>query len=189
MKFLVTCWACLLLVLAVTEGNEHRGPPQRHQSLSDSIRLLDVTRGVLRKITKISFLSRFSYVEWIQQKLDTVYLYVTAGQTLAAKLDPGLLDALTGVAGRAEREERRSTMNDYVLNWRYKPAAIPAYIRKKSKLSNDVEEEIDEDFSASHSNDRGYYGGGGGGHGGGSYGGGGHGGGGYGGGGYGGGGR
>ncbi|XP_032785795.2 uncharacterized protein LOC116923439 [Daphnia magna] len=185
MKFFVTCWACL--VLALVEGNENRGQPQRHQSLSDSIRLLDVTRGVLRKVTKIGFLSRLPYVEWIVQKLDTVHLYVSAGQALAAKLDPDLLEALAGVAGsgRREREERRSTMNDYILNWRYKPAAIPAYIRKKSKPIDDLDEEIDEDFSASHSShDRGYYGGGhGGGYGGGGYGGGGYGGGGYGGGG------
>jgi hypothetical protein len=104
-------------------------------------------------------------LDWILQKLDTVHLYVSAGQTLAEKLDPDLLDALSGAteSGRSEEnwEPRSSSFDDYLNSWRRRPAAIPAYIRKsKTKLSDDDEEELDEEYSASYQ-ERGYYGGGG----------------------------
>ncbi len=122
--------------------------------MADSIRFLDVTRGVLRKVGKVGWLSKLPYLDWILQKLDTVHLYVSAGQTLAEKLDPDLLEALAGLAGNG-RSEPRSSFDDYVVSWRRKPAEIPAYVRKsKTKLSDD-EEELDEDYSASQ--DRGYY--------------------------------
>lgn len=164
LSFLVIC--CWLSALAVAEEpNANELLPKRHQSLSDSIRLLDVTRGVLRKVTKVRWLSKVPHLDWILQKLDTVHLYVSAGQTLAEKLDPDLLDALSGAteSGRSEEnwEPRSSSFDDYLNSWRRRPAAIPAYIRKsKTKLSDDDEEELDEEYSASYQ-ERGYYGGGG----------------------------
>lgn len=158
MKFLLItcCWPCLLLVLANSTADDDQVVPERRQSLADSIRFLDVTRGVLRKVGQVGWLSKLPYREWILQKLDTVHLYVSAGQTLAEKLDPDLLEALAGLAaGNGRSEARMSSFDDYVISWRRKPAEIPAYVRKsKTKLSDD-EEELDEDYSASQ--DRGYY--------------------------------
>ena len=118
-----------------------------------------------------------------------MYLYVSAGQTLAEKLDPDLLGALADLG--SSNSLARSTTSDY-SSWRYRPAAIPAYTRKSKTKGHsatyDDEEDIDEEFSASSYGGGGYGGGGHGGHGGGGYGGGGYGGGGHGGGGYGGGG-
>ncbi len=158
MKFLLItcCWSCLLFVLANSTADDDQVVPERRQSLADSIRFLDVTRGVLRKVGQVGWLSRLAYLEWILQKLDTIHLYVSAVQTLAEKLDPDLLEALAGLAGNGRSEPRMSSFDDYVISWRRKPAEIPAYVRKsKTKLSDD-EEELDEDYSAS-SQDRGYY--------------------------------
>lgn len=169
---LITCWSCSLLALAAAdEPNAGQVSPERRQSLADSIRFLDVTRGVLRKVGQVGWLPKLAYLEWILKKLDAVHLYVSAGQTLAAKLDPDLLEALAGVAENG-RSEPRSSFDDYVVSWRRKPAEIPAYVRKSKTKLSDEEEDFDEDYSASQ--DRGYYKSGGtygGGKGGGSYGG------------------
>lgn len=180
MRGFVSCWPSVLVIyLSVANA----GVLERQQSLSDSIRLLDFTRELLRRAGRFQFGRPYTtYVDWILQKLDSVHLYVSAGQTLADKLDPDLLDALAGLG----QSDGRSLTGDYMANWRYKPAAIPAYVRKnkiKPPIIDD-DEELDEDFSASSYG--GGYGGGhgggygyGGGYGGGDYGGGGHGGGGY----------
>ena len=171
MKHFVACWSLVLLLATLSETRN----ADVRRSLSDSVRLLGVARGFLRKI------SGSQYVDWILEKLDSVHLYVSAGQTLAEKLDPDLLDWLADKLGarRSSRADGRSTNSDYASSWRYRPAAIPAYIRKKNKPSSYDEEEEDEDYSASSYGGGGHGGYGGGGHGGGGYGGGGYGGGGY----------
>lgn len=194
MKSSIKCWpGVLATILSISYLSAATAILEHHRSLTDSIRLLDITRGLLRRVGAVQF--GHPYLNWVVQKLDTIHLYVSAGQTLADKLDPDLVDALANFGN--EESQARSTTGDYFSSWRYRPAAIPAYVRKsKTKLNpasstHDDEEEDDEDYSASSYGGGGYGGGGhgGGGYGGGGYGGGGHGGGGYGGGGYGGGGH
>lgn len=148
-----------VLVLLVIQQLASQSPVVGQESLLGSAKILTTVRGWLQR-AQDAHLGQ-PYVDWVLQKLNVANLYVSAGQALAEKLDPDLVDAIGNAISRRQISgdgSKRST-DDYVSSWRYRPANIPAFVRKsKTKISpGDDEEEEDLHPASSHG---GSYGGG-----------------------------
>lgn len=128
-------------------------------SLLTSVKILTSVKGWLQK-AQDAHLGQ-PYVDWILQKLNIVHLYATAGQALAEKLDPDLVGAIGNAISKrkkADEDDMKRSAEDYISSWRYRPANIPAYVRKSKNKPGDEEDEEDLHSASSHG---GGYGGGG----------------------------